>query len=391
MTVLENVLVGSHIHRRPAAEDGRRALSLLDYVEPRRRRRSGGRVAAVRDSEACRGRARADVGSEAPAAGRACRRALPRGGRRARRLRPQPAARLRADGARRRAPHAVRDGHLRPRARARLRQADRERHAGRGAGGSRRHRGLPRRARTATKAARDAAARARGRPRPLRAHEGAARRVAAARRRLQPRAAGRQRRRQDDDAARHLRAGAQDGTRLVRRTLDRPQVPRGSRPARRRPRAAGPRHHRRPHRLGQPSPRRVHAPRSGGGQGRHGQRAPAVPAPRRAPVAVRGHALRRRAADARTRPRPAPAAAAADARRALARPGAADRARDLRRRSSGSTARRGSPCSSSSRTPPSRCATCREACVLEVGRVVVSGPSEELAENESVRKAYLGY
>ncbi len=33
----------------------------------------------------------------------------------------------------------------------------------------------------------------------------------------------------------------------------------------------------------------------------------------------------------------------------------------------------------------------REACVLEVGRVVVSGPSAELAENESVRKAYLGY
>ena len=35
--------------------------------------------------------------------------------------------------------------------------------------------------------------------------------------------------------------------------------------------------------------------------------------------------------------------------------------------------------------------TCRDACVLEVGRVVLSGPSEELAENESVRKAYLGY
>jgi branched-chain amino acid transport system ATP-binding protein len=34
---------------------------------------------------------------------------------------------------------------------------------------------------------------------------------------------------------------------------------------------------------------------------------------------------------------------------------------------------------------------CREACVLEVGRVVVRGPSDELAENESVRKAYLGY
>ncbi len=34
---------------------------------------------------------------------------------------------------------------------------------------------------------------------------------------------------------------------------------------------------------------------------------------------------------------------------------------------------------------------CREACVLEVGHVVVSGPSEELTEHESVRKAYLGY
>jgi branched-chain amino acid transport system ATP-binding protein len=34
---------------------------------------------------------------------------------------------------------------------------------------------------------------------------------------------------------------------------------------------------------------------------------------------------------------------------------------------------------------------CREACVLEVGHVVLAGPSAELAENESVRKAYLGY
>ena len=32
MTVLENVLVGSHVHRRPAAEDARRAFSLLEYV-----------------------------------------------------------------------------------------------------------------------------------------------------------------------------------------------------------------------------------------------------------------------------------------------------------------------------------------------------------------------
>jgi branched-chain amino acid transport system ATP-binding protein len=33
MTVLENVLVGSHIHRRPAADDEARALSLLDYLD----------------------------------------------------------------------------------------------------------------------------------------------------------------------------------------------------------------------------------------------------------------------------------------------------------------------------------------------------------------------
>jgi branched-chain amino acid transport system ATP-binding protein len=32
MTVLENVLVGSHVRRRRAAEDARRALSLLEYV-----------------------------------------------------------------------------------------------------------------------------------------------------------------------------------------------------------------------------------------------------------------------------------------------------------------------------------------------------------------------
>ena len=32
MTVLENVLVGSHIHRRAAAEDGARAMSLLEYA-----------------------------------------------------------------------------------------------------------------------------------------------------------------------------------------------------------------------------------------------------------------------------------------------------------------------------------------------------------------------
>ena len=35
--------------------------------------------------------------------------------------------------------------------------------------------------------------------------------------------------------------------------------------------------------------------------------------------------------------------------------------------------------------------TAVRAYVLEVGRVVVTGPSEELRRNESVRRSYLGY
>ncbi len=35
--------------------------------------------------------------------------------------------------------------------------------------------------------------------------------------------------------------------------------------------------------------------------------------------------------------------------------------------------------------------TCHEACVLEVGRVVISGASDVLREHESVRRSYLGY
>ena len=35
--------------------------------------------------------------------------------------------------------------------------------------------------------------------------------------------------------------------------------------------------------------------------------------------------------------------------------------------------------------------TCPDACVLEVGSIVLSGPSDELREHESVRAAYLGY
>jgi branched-chain amino acid transport system ATP-binding protein len=36
-------------------------------------------------------------------------------------------------------------------------------------------------------------------------------------------------------------------------------------------------------------------------------------------------------------------------------------------------------------------ATAKHAFVLETGRIVLSGPAEELRRNESVRRSYLGY
>jgi branched-chain amino acid transport system ATP-binding protein len=35
--------------------------------------------------------------------------------------------------------------------------------------------------------------------------------------------------------------------------------------------------------------------------------------------------------------------------------------------------------------------TCQQACVLEVGRVVIAGESDALREHESIRRSYLGY
>ena len=51
----------------------------------------------------------------------------------------------------------------------------------------------------------------------------------------------------------------------------------------------------------------------------------------------------------------------------------------------------GSPSSSSSRTRSSRCARRAAPTCSRSGRVALEGPSSELAENESVRKSYLGY
>ena len=210
-----------------------------------------------------------------------------------------------------------------------------------------------------------------------------------ARRRLEPGAARGQRRGQDDDVARDLRPRAQDGAHLVRRPLDRAQVAGGRRPARCGPRAAGTRHHRRPLvednlRLGAYTRRDRAAVRADTASVL--EQFPT----RRAPVTGGGDALRGRAADARARPRAAPASTAADARRAVARPGAADRPRDLRRaRAAEPRGRSDGAGRGAGRGVALR--VCEEACVLEVGHVAVSGPSEQLVADESVRKAYLGY
>ena len=140
MTMLENVLVGAH-----ARGDRERAPARsLRLPRARARRAHARRGAPVRDAEARRDRARARLAAAAAAARRAGRRAQPRGGRAPGRPRPPHARRLRADAPARRAPHAVRDGRLRPRARPQLRSPDRLRHARRGAARPGRDRGLPR-------------------------------------------------------------------------------------------------------------------------------------------------------------------------------------------------------------------------------------------------------
>ena len=83
----------------------------------------------------------------------------------------------------------------------------------------------------------------------------------------------------------------------------------------------------------------------------------------------------------------APAAAAA--RRAVARPRPADGGADRRDRA-GDQRRRAPRSCSSSRTPRSRCGSPRRAYVLEVGEVTLSGPADELAASDEVRRRYLG-
>ena len=121
----------------------------------------------------------------------------------------------------------------------------------------------------------------------------------------------------------------QDRADRVRRAGARPPRPGGGRPPRRRARPRGPRHVRRAHRLGEPAPRRLHAQPRRRPQGRPRADGRLLPLDRAAPRPAGGHALGRRAADARARARAHVAPAPAPARRALARARAARHARDL--------------------------------------------------------------
>ena len=48
-------------------------------------------------------------------------------------------------------------------------------------------------------------------------------------------------------------------------------------------------------------------------------------------------------------------------------------------------------CCSSSRTPTSRCRSPTSVCLLETGTIVAAGTAEAIADDDAIRKAYLGY
>ena len=109
-----------------------------------------------------------------------------------------------------------------------------------------------------------------------------------------------------------------------------------------------------------------------------------------APQAERRHALGRRAADARDRPRADVAAAAAAARRAVARPRAAARARDLPHHPRDQPRGRRRSCWSS-RTRTWRSRSPHRGYVLETGRVRLEDARAKPARRTTeVKKAYLG-
>src|SRR5436190_2095517 len=171
------------------------------------------------------------------------------------------------------------------------------------------------------------AARARPRQGAVWAGAGLARHHARRRRGRDRRRPRGERGRQDDDPARDLEHRPPRRRDPLRRQEPRSARPGGRRSARHRPPARRPRNVRRAQRLGEPPPRRIHASRARQGRLRAGT--DVLPVARGAPQPAGRHAQRRRAADARARTCLHAAAAPAPPRRALARPRAAARHRDL--------------------------------------------------------------
>ena len=221
----------------------------------------------------------------------------------------------------------------------------------------------------------------------LRRRPRAARRLADGRRGRGRRRPRRERRREDDDAARDLRDRPARGRRSVfaGRPIGRtPGVGRARRDRARARRAAGTFAELTVHenlRLGAYTQRERRRRRA---------RTRSSRSSRRAPAAGGRTALRRRAADARRRAGADAAAAAAAPRRAVARARAARRPRALRDRPAPERGGRARRAARRAERRSSRSTTAARAYVLEAGRVAVEGPSDELREDEAVRRSVPG-
>ena len=167
---------------------------------------------------------------------------------------------------------------------------------------------------------------------------------------------------------------------------------RGHRAPRHRPCAGRPRHVRQPHRRGKPAPRRLCAAATGAASTQDFERIysyfPRLKERRRQQAGTLSGGEQQMLAIVA---RPDAAAAAAAAGRAVFRPGAADRAGDLRHHARDQPEREASASCWSSRTRRLALDLADHAYLMETGRIVLSGPSAEIKRNDAVRRSYLGY
>ena len=115
-----------------------------------------------------------------------------------------------------------------------------------------------------------------------------------------------------------------------------------------------------------------------------------LPGARAAAAPAGGHAVGRRAADARGGARAHVAPPPAAARRALARPGPAGGAGDLPHRADDQPQERVSVLLVEQNAAMAL-DLADHAYLLETGRVVMSGPAAELKKDDAIRRSYLGY